>query len=273
MRAARARLAGRHGRAHAVHPGLVGRGRDDAAAADTPDHDRLAAQRRLVALLDRGEEGVQVEVHHRRDLAHAGNLSPGTDSDAGRPVRRPARRPQRVVRAGVVPSRAPGRRAGGGGREHACGAMTTTLTARRPEDLLAAVPVVLGFRPHCSLVMLTFDAPRCFHARVDLPPPAELDASVGEMVDALLGPGRRPAGGPGRVRLLHRRRVRRGPCGAAAPCRRSRRGEIGVVDVLRAHRGRWWRVPCRPGDTESRARRLRRREPPVRRARRCSRAG
>jgi hypothetical protein len=27
--------------------------------------------------------------------------------------------------------------------------------------------------------------------------------------------------------------------------------EIGVVDVLRAHEGRWWRVPSRPGDGES----------------------
>ena len=66
--------------------------------------------------------------------------------------------------------------------------MTTTLTARRPEDLLAAVPVVLGFRPQDSLVMLTFDAPRSFHARVDLPPPAELDDSVSDLVDALLEP-------------------------------------------------------------------------------------
>ena len=53
--------------------------------------------------------------------------------------------------------------------------MTTTLTARGPEDLLAAVPVVLGFRPADSVVMLTFDARRTFHARVDLPPPDDLD--------------------------------------------------------------------------------------------------
>ena len=47
--------------------------------------------------------------------------------------------------------------------------MTTTLTARGPEDLLAAVPVVLGFHPQESLVMLTFGALRSFHARLDLP--------------------------------------------------------------------------------------------------------
>ena len=49
---------------------------------------------------------------------------------------------------------------------------TTTLRARTPEDLLAAVPCVLGFRPADSVVMLTFtSAPpgQAFHARVDLP--------------------------------------------------------------------------------------------------------
>ncbi len=45
----------------------------------------------------------------------------------------------------------------------------TTLRARSPEDLLALVPVVLGFEPAESVVMLTFDAANPFHARVDLP--------------------------------------------------------------------------------------------------------
>lgn len=45
-----------------------------------------------------------------------------------------------------------------------------TLTARTTEDLLAAVPCVLGFHPERSLVLLTFsDRGRSFHARVDLP--------------------------------------------------------------------------------------------------------
>ncbi|MET1058449.1 MAG: DUF4192 domain-containing protein [Nocardioides sp.] len=49
---------------------------------------------------------------------------------------------------------------------------TTTLRARSPEDLLAAVPCVLGFRPSDSVVMLTFTSAspgQTFHARVDLP--------------------------------------------------------------------------------------------------------
>ncbi len=63
----------------------------------------------------------------------------------------------------------------------------TTLVARSPEDVLAVVPVVLGFVPHDSVVMLTFGARSPFHARVDLPPPEE----VPEAVAALLDPARR----------------------------------------------------------------------------------
>lgn len=41
--------------------------------------------------------------------------------------------------------------------------------ARSPEDVLATVPLVLGFEPEDSVVMLTFGAPRPFHARIDMP--------------------------------------------------------------------------------------------------------
>ncbi|MDP3890693.1 DUF4192 domain-containing protein [Nocardioides sp.] len=44
-----------------------------------------------------------------------------------------------------------------------------TLRARTPEDVLAVVPVVLGFVPTDSVVMLTFGAASPFHARIDLP--------------------------------------------------------------------------------------------------------
>lgn len=60
----------------------------------------------------------------------------------------------------------------------------TVLTFRTPEDVLAAVPVLLGFEPSDSVVMLTFGGREAFHARVDLPPPDELD----EAVDLLLPP-------------------------------------------------------------------------------------
>jgi hypothetical protein len=55
---------------------------------------------------------------------------------------------------------------------------STTLTARTPEDVLAVVPVVLGFEPTESLVMLTFGSDPPFHARVDLP---ERDEAVADI--------------------------------------------------------------------------------------------
>ena len=75
VRAAGPCLAARHRRADAERPGLVGRRGHDAAAAGAADDDRLAAQRRLVALLDGGEEGVQVEVEDRRGRTHLAILS------------------------------------------------------------------------------------------------------------------------------------------------------------------------------------------------------
>jgi hypothetical protein len=51
--------------------------------------------------------------------------------------------------------------------------MTTStvqvLDARSPADLLAAVPLLLGFVPEESVVLLTFGAADSFHARLDLP--------------------------------------------------------------------------------------------------------
>ena len=59
------------------------------------------------------------------------------------------------------------------------------LVARTPEDVLALVPVLLGFHPTHSLVMLTFGARRPFHARVDVPA-ARRD--IGDVVDLLVAP-------------------------------------------------------------------------------------
>lgn len=118
--------------------------------------------------------------------------------------------------------------------------MTTTLTAKSPEDLLAAVPVVLGFCPEDSLVMLTFGGPEQFHARLDLPPPDE--EAIRGCVETVL----RPA-------MTHRvadvvfvlysadvvlaRRLSR-----ALHKRFEARG-VRVIDCLRAHEGRWF-VPA-----------------------------
>lgn len=60
-----------------------------------------------------------------------------------------------------------------------------TMTARCPEDLLAFVPVALGFVPQRSVVLLTFGAGPSFHARVDLPAGPD---DVPLVVDALVDP-------------------------------------------------------------------------------------
>jgi hypothetical protein len=127
--------------------------------------------------------------------------------------------------------------------------MTTTLTARAPEDLLAVVPVVLGFRPHESLVMLTFGAVRSFHARVDLPPPDELTAALPELVEALLEPCL--AHGVERAAFITYSADPLLSARVGSALRRAfARAGIGVVDVLRAHDGAWRRVPRRPGGRE-----------------------
>lgn len=66
------------------------------------------------------------------------------------------------------------------------------MTFRTTEDVLAAVPVLLGFEPSESVVMLTFGGRETFHARVDLPPPDEpegLDESVRLLLDPALAHG------------------------------------------------------------------------------------
>ena len=93
-------------------------------------------------------------MHHRRVRTHGRNVPSPTDS-------RPAAGPLTVHSATPDPlgpqARRPSARPASASPGTVVG-MTTTLTARRPEDLLAAVPVVLGFHPRDSLVMLTFDA-------------------------------------------------------------------------------------------------------------------
>ena len=70
MRAAAARLVRGHGRADPEHPRLVRRRGDHSALTDPADDHRLAAQRRLVPLLDGGEERVQIQVQDRRLRSH-----------------------------------------------------------------------------------------------------------------------------------------------------------------------------------------------------------
>jgi Domain of unknown function (DUF4192) len=125
--------------------------------------------------------------------------------------------------------------------------MTTTLTAHGPEDLLAAVPVVLGFRPEHSLVMLTFHARHTFHARVDLPPSAEVDHELPELREVLLAPCLSHE--VGRVAFVvygDDPTVASAVAAGLVPAFEAKGVE--VLAVLRAHEGWWWRVPAHPGE-------------------------
>lgn len=114
--------------------------------------------------------------------------------------------------------------------------MTTTLTARSPEDVLAMVPVVLGFVPDDSVVMLTFGAFQTFHARVDLPPPGSATTAV---VESLLGPAL--AHGVQRVVfVLYSEEALRAERVASRLVRDFRRSGVEVVDALRADGRRWF---------------------------------
>ena len=118
---------------------------------------------------------------------------------------------------------------------------TTKLTARTPEDVLAVVPVVLGFEPSDSVAMLTFGGVETFHARVDLPPPEEVDEAVEQLLEPAL-----------QHRVTHVVFVVYADDrpAARAVLRRLRRafGRAGieVVEALRVHDGRWF-APGRPG--------------------------
>lgn len=115
------------------------------------------------------------------------------------------------------------------------------LTIRSPEDIVAAVPVVLGFEPRDSIVMLTFGGGDPFHARVDLPRPAQAE----EVASLLLAPALRH-----RVRsVLFVAYADDGP--AVRTVTRTLRGRfaeagIPILEVLRVHAGRWF-ASERPG--------------------------
>jgi hypothetical protein len=116
-----------------------------------------------------------------------------------------------------------------------------TLVARCPEDVLAMVPVTLGFDPHESVAMLTFGG-RAFQARVDLPRCRE---ELPETVASLLGPATAH-----RVRQVVFVLYTGDEVLAAQVWRglreRCRSSGLPVVEALRAHGGRWY--PLLHGD-------------------------
>lgn len=61
------------------------------------------------------------------------------------------------------------------------------MKATCPEDLLAFVPIAIGFPPTTSVVLLSVEGSRPFHARIDLP---DDESDVEDVVEALLRPAR-----------------------------------------------------------------------------------
>lgn len=119
--------------------------------------------------------------------------------------------------------------------------MTTTFVARHPVDLAAVVPIVLGFQPEESLVMLTFGGPRPFHARLDLP----ATRHVPEAIATLLAPALRlEVDSIALIVYSSRPRV----ANAALRCADEAFGSHGieVLEAFRVHEGRLWPFEERP---------------------------
>ncbi|PWN03644.1 hypothetical protein DJ010_06000 [Nocardioides silvaticus] len=67
----------------------------------------------------------------------------------------------------------------------------TTLRVRCAEDLIAVAPVVLGFHPKDSVVMITSDGDRPFQARSDLPEPTASHDELESLAEDFVGGARR----------------------------------------------------------------------------------
>jgi hypothetical protein len=120
-----------------------------------------------------------------------------------------------------------------------------SMTARTPDDILAAVPVVLGFHPSDSVVMVTFGGREAFHARIDLIGADQVEELMDEFAEALLAPALRQeavavlfvyySSDAALVAQVHR--------DLSSRCRRA---ELAVMEGMRVAGGRWfpaWRVP------------------------------
>jgi hypothetical protein len=125
--------------------------------------------------------------------------------------------------------------------------MTTTafadlsMTVRTPDDILAAIPIVLGFVPEESVVMLTSGGRDPFHARVDLP---LRSGDRRDCADELLRPVLRHAVS-GVVFVFYTESP-----GVAASCaedlvRTFEAERVQIISLLRSDGSRWFRVPTR----------------------------
>lgn len=119
--------------------------------------------------------------------------------------------------------------------------MTSTrlhLHVRCTEDLIAAAPLVLGFRPADSVVMMTAEGDHVFHGRTGLPRGSD-PPGAGVVAEVLLAPARR-----NRVRRVaflffsdDERVVRRVWAAVRSGCERDR---LQVVDAVRVETRRYY---------------------------------
>ncbi len=116
----------------------------------------------------------------------------------------------------------------------------STFVARTATDLVAIVPVVLGFHPRDSVVLLTFGTPgAAFHARVDLPIAM---AEQEEVADVLVGAV--TANHADRVAvLLYTDDVEVAHSQFGLLLGRLLERGVEVIDVLRVDDGRWHSLP------------------------------
>ncbi len=116
-----------------------------------------------------------------------------------------------------------------------------TFTARRPEDLLALVPYLLGFHPEDSLVLLTFGASAAsFHARVDLP----IDSGSQREAARLLGLAARNNAVEKAVVVFYSDDAAASQAQAEGLLATLGDAGVEVIDVLRADGERYFRVGC-----------------------------
>ncbi|MDI6908792.1 DUF4192 domain-containing protein [Nocardioides sp.] len=110
------------------------------------------------------------------------------------------------------------------------------MTARTPEDMLALVPVVLGFLPTDSVAMLTFGSRRPFHARVDLP---TAGTDIPKAVETLLAPAR-AHGVAQALFVLYSDDDRLAAATSRALCRAFVDAGVQVIEALRTDGHRWY---------------------------------
>ena len=114
------------------------------------------------------------------------------------------------------------------------------FVARTPTDLVALVPLVLGFHPADSVVLLTFGPPgRSFHARVDLP----VGLSDQRDVVAMLVGAVRANGVDRTAVLLYTEDVGAAEAIGTRLLDALLDADAEVIEVMRVEDGRWFVVP------------------------------